>query len=316
VPTGAPVVHRSRHGRCTEVRSTHGRGMPPPPTYSTSSARAVGLTRARLRGPGFVRLAHDLFVRLDDAIDERERLRLLSQVLPDDAAFSHATAAALLGAPVDNPRRPHVVLPPRRVLPQRAELVVHSRQLEAPDVIVREGLRLTSGAQTFLDLAPASWPADLVAVGDALFRRGHMTAQSLDERLVRANRVRGVVRARTCAPLLSPLAMSRPESLIRYWLVASPLPDPSPQVPVHDRWGRVVAHGDLGYPEWRLLLEYEGRQHADSEQFGRDVDRYSLMAADGWLVLRFANRHVQGPTTIVDRTGRALISRGWRPEHT
>jgi hypothetical protein len=285
-----------------------------PPTYSTASARASGLTRARLRGPGFLRLAHDLFVRLDDAIDERERLRLLSTGLPDDAVFSHATAAALLGAPIDPPRRPHVALTPRRVLPQRAELVVHSRHLRAEDVLVHDGLRLTSGAQTLLDLAPVSRPEELVAVGDALLRNRYMTAESLDERLRRADRVRGVVRARACADLLSPLAMSRPESLLRYWLVTSPLPDPVPQVPVHDRWGRVVAHGDLGYPEWRLVLEYEGRQHADPEQFGRDVDRYSLMAADGWLVLRFATRHIQGPTAVVDRTGRALLSRGWRPD--
>ena len=61
-----------------------------------------------------------------------------------------------------------------------------------------------------------------------------------------------------------------------------------------------------------MALEYEGRQHADPDQFGRDVDRYSLMAADGWLVLRFAARHVEGPTAVVGRTRRALISRGWR----
>jgi hypothetical protein len=107
--------------------------------------------------------------------------------------------------------------------------------------------------------------------------------------------------------------MSRPESVMRYWLVRSDLPDPRPQVPVHDRWGRVVAHGDLGYPEWRVLLEYEGRQHAEGDQFARDVDRYSLMAADGWLVLRFAGRHIGGPSAVVERTRRALMSRGWRP---
>jgi hypothetical protein len=144
-------------------------------------------------------------------------------------------------------------------------------------------------------------------------RSGRVDGAGLARRLGRAARVRGVVRARECAPLLTPLAMSRPESLVRYWLVTSDLPDPVPQVPVHDRWGRVVAHGDLGYEEWKVLLEYEGRQHAEHEQFGRDVDRYSLMAADGWLVLRFAGRHVNRPTIVVDRTCRALMSRGWIP---
>jgi hypothetical protein len=36
------------------------------------------------------------------------------------------------------------------------------------------------------------------------------------------------------------------------------------------------------------------------------------MAADGWLTLRFAARHLGGPWTVVERTRRALRSRGWR----
>jgi very-short-patch-repair endonuclease len=108
--------------------------------------------------------------------------------------------------------------------------------------------------------------------------------------------------------------MSRRESWMRYWLLMSDLPAPEPQVAISDRWGRTVVHADLGYEEWKVALEYEGRQHADVDQFGRDIDRYSLMAADGWLVLRFADRHVGGPNAVVDRTRRALISRGWRPD--
>ena len=283
-----------------------------PPSYSAASARAAGLTRGRLRGSAFLRLAHDLVVRLDDAIDARERLRLLAAVLPPDAAYSHLTAAHLLGAHVDAPRRAHVALTPRRVLPQRPEFVVHARRLGPADVVEHEGLRVTSGAQTFLDLAQVLPPAELVAVGDALLAAEHLTAEALAERLDRAARVRGVVRARECGPMLSPKAMSRPESLIRYWLTVSDLPDPQPQVPVHDRWGRAVAHGDLGYAEWKVLLEYEGQQHATVEQFGSDIDRYSLMAADGWLTLRFAKRHLNRGT-VVDRTARTLMSRGWRP---
>jgi hypothetical protein len=283
-----------------------------PPTYSAASARAAGLTRGRLRNPAFVRLAHDLVVRLEDAVDPVERLQLLASVLPADAAYSHLTAAHLLGAHVDLARRAHVALTPRRVLPQRPEFIVHSRLLRPDDVVTHRGLRVTAGPQTFLDLAQHLPPPELVAVGDALLRSGHLTSGSLAARLSRADRVRGVVRARACAPLLSRLAMSRPESLMRYWLVTSELPAPQPQVLVHDGRGREVAHGDLGYEQWRVLLEYEGQQHAEREQFGSDIDRYSLMAADGWLVLRFAARHLHAGT-VVDRTRRALVSRGWRP---
>ena len=283
-----------------------------PQPYTAASARRAGLTRGRLRGPSFLRLSHDLVVRLDDAIDEPERLRLLATVLPPDAAYSHLTAAALLGTHVQAPRPAHVALTPRKVLPQRAEFTVHARRLRPEDVVGVDGLRVTSGAQTFLDLAQHLPPPDLVAVGDALLRSGHLTPGGLVDRLRRADRVRGVVRARACAPLLSPLAMSRPESLMRYWLVTSDLPDPVPQLGVRNRWGDVVAHGDLGYEKWRIALEYEGRQHAETEQFDRDVDRYSLMAAGGWLVLRFANRHLN-QWTVVERTRAALLSRGWHP---
>ena len=283
-----------------------------PPTYTAASARAAGLTRARLRGPRFVRLAHDFVARLDDAIDQRERLALLAGLLPPDAAYSHGTAAGLLGAHVDLPVRAHVAMTPRRVLPQRAEFVVHARRLTVEDVVVHQGLRTTSGPQMWLDLAERLPPHELVAVGDALMRGDHLPLDALTRRLERASRIRGVVRAREYAPLLTPRSMSRPESLVRYWLVTSDLPDPQPQVAIRDRWGRVVAHGDLGYEEWKVLLEYEGRQHAEAEQFGRDITRYSLMAADGWLVLRFAARHVESPTIVVDRTRRALTSRGWR----
>ena len=288
--------------------------MPPPEPFTVAAARAAGLTRGQLRRPEFVRLTHGVVVRLDDAIDEVERLRLLAGVLPQDAAFSHRTAAALLGASVDLPARPHVALTPRRVLPQHAGLVVHGRRLAPADVVEHDGVRVTSGAQTLLDLAPLLPPQELVAVGDALWRAGHLDPVRVAERLSRADRVRGVVRARACAPLLSPLAMSRPESVIRYWLATSDLPTPLPQVEVQDRHGRVVAHGDLGYSDWKVLLEYKGQQHAtDPDQFGRDVDRYSLMAAGGWLVLRFAKRHIGGPWTVVERTRAALLSRGWRP---
>ena len=71
-------------------------------------------------------------------------------------------------------------------------------------------------------------------------------------------------------------------------------------------------------PTW---VTPDGRWHsstrggnADRDQFGRDIDRYSLMAADGWLTLRFAARHVNGPRIVLDRTQGALVSRGWRPD--
>jgi hypothetical protein len=189
---------------------------------------------------------------------------------------------------------------------------VHVRALSPEDVVLRGGLSVTSGSQTLLDLS-AVLPADeLVAVGDALYRAGHLDRDTVGVRLGRAEGTRGIVRARHVAPLLTPLAASRPESLFRYWLTESELPDPRPQVPVFDRRGREVAHADLGYEEWKVALEYEGRQHAETKQFGRDLERYSLMAAGGWLLLRFGAPHLHRRSAVIDRVAGALRSRGAR----
>jgi hypothetical protein len=287
-------------------------GIPLPASYTWTAVRSAGVTRRQVDQDG-VRLGRGLYLSRAVEPDLIARCTAWVQVLPPDCAFSGVTAAVLLGAPLCEPTRLSVALTPRRVLPQHAGLVVHGRRLGSRDVVVHRGLRVTSGAQTFLDLAAALPPQELVAVGDALMRAGHLDDARLTERLARADRVRGVVRARTCAPLLTPLAQSRPESIVRYWVAVSDLPPAQPQVPVLDRRGRVVVHGDLGYSDWKIALEYEGRQHAQQEQFRRDVDRYSLMASGGWLVLRFAGQHLAGPGTVLQRTRGALLSRGWRP---
>lgn len=286
-------------------------GIPLEAAYTWSDARARGVTRAQIEAAG-IPVGRGLYISRAVEPDLGARCRAWGLLLPSDAAFAMGTAAALHGVA---PERDdvHVALRPRRVLPQHRGITVHIRALQDEDVVERAGLRMTSGAQTYLDMAASLAPHDLVPLGDALLRVEAMDGDGLARRLARADRTRGVVRARAWAPHLTGQSGSHRESTVRYWLLASDLPDPEVQIPIHDRWGREVAHADLGYGRWKVALEYEGRQHASGSQFDRDIDRYSLMAADGWLVLRFAGRHTGGPSLIVDRTRRALLSRGWTP---
>ncbi|MET0763649.1 MAG: hypothetical protein ABWY29_02210 [Blastococcus sp.] len=280
-------------------------------SYTRSAAIAAGLTRAGIRDDG-VRVTRGAYTSRAVPLTLRNACRAAVQVLPAGSVFSHATAAALLGAPVSHGWPLHVVVPPGAVRPQRRRVRVHVRGLLPEDVVVRGGLSITSGPQTLLDLSTALAPDELIGVGDALYRLGHLDHDSVHERLRRAEGVRGIALARHVAPLLTPLAASRPESLFRYWLTASDLPDPRPQVPVLDRWSREVAHVDLGYDEWKVGLEYEGRQHAETKQFGRDLERYSLMAAGGWLLLRFGAPHLHRRPAVIERVAGALRSRGAR----
>ncbi|SFP39143.1 hypothetical protein SAMN05660464_3047 [Geodermatophilus dictyosporus] len=279
------------------------------PVHTRQQARDDGSTRAQLRDDG-VRVSRGAYVSRSVPLSLHNACSALLAVLPAGVASSHRTAAALLGAPVPHGWPHEGCLPPGSYRLRRRRLLTHVRDLGPEDLTRRGSLPVTGGAQTWLDLAAVLPPPDLVAVGDALLRAGHLDPERLARRLARADGVRGVVRAREWAPLLTTESMSRPESVVRCLLIAGGLPHPPPQVEIHDRRGRVVAHSDLGWPRWRVAVEYEGRQHAERDRFGRDVDRYSLMAADGWLVVRYAAVHLRRPEVVVDRAARALRSRG------
>jgi len=282
-----------------------------PPVYTRARALAAGLTRTQLRDDG-VRVTRGAYASRAVPLSLTTACTTALLVLPTAAVFSHATAAALLGAPVPPAWPLAVSVPPGSPRPARARIRAHVRSLTDDDVIRHRGLPTTSGPQTWLDLASVLPAGELVAVGDALYRTGHLDAPRLRARLDRAGGARGIVLARALAPLLTRRAASRPESLVRHAVISGGLPEPEVQMPVVDRWGRVVAHADLGWSRWKVALEYEGRQHAEPEQFGRDIDRYSLMAADGWLVVRFAGRHLGRLDTVVARAAGALRSRGAR----
>ena len=282
-----------------------------PPHYTWAADRAAGLGPVQIRDDG-VLVTRGAYVSCALPLTVREACVAARAVLPAEAVFSHLTAAALLGAPVRQGWPLELSVPPGSYRPRRRRMRVHVRDLQDGDATEQFGVQATSGPQTWLDLASRLAAEELVAVGDALFRNGHLDADSLRRRLERAAGTRGILVARTLAPLLTPLAASRPESLVRYRLLASDLPNPEPQVPILDRWGREVAHADLGYSEWKVAIEYEGRQHADVCQFGLDLERYSLMSSTGWLLLRFGGSQLSRPSVIVDRVAGALRSRGAR----
>lgn len=292
-----------------------------PAVYSRRSALAAGMTWRTIRADG-VQVGRGAWLSCSVEPTLLATCCAWATTLPTTAAFGLHTAAALHGAPlVRPPARPQVVVPPGTTPPRHRGLVAVCRDLDPTDVVVlvhaESGaplVRVTSGARTWLDLAASTPDDELVAIGDALLRTGRMTGEQLTDLLARSDRVRGVRRARHRAPQLDGRAMSRPESLFRVWLIDSELPDPEIQPAITGRDGAEVAHNDLGWRRYGVRVEYEGDGHRSPEQFGRDIDRYTNMAADGELVLRFAKQHLRRRADVVDRCRRALLSRGWRPD--
>lgn len=64
-------------------------------------------------------------------------------------------------------------------------------------------------------------------------------------------------------------------------------PRPQTQVPVYNEYDVLIGRVDLGWPEYKIALEYEGRHHRMSrEKFDRDVRRFDEVIELGWIVIR------------------------------
>lgn len=105
------------------------------------------------------------------------------------------------------------------------------------------------------------------------------------------------------------------ESKLRLLLVRSGLPEPELNADLFDRRGTFLARLDMSYPQWKVAVEYDGRQHAsDPRQFEKDADRWEGIRREGWRLVRILNHHMQGPTPEAPQlVGEALWEAGWRP---
>lgn len=134
-------------------------------------------------------------------------------------------------------------------------------------------LPLTTAEDTFVDLAAELHLVDLVVLGDSLVKAGRTTPAALvaaaaavtGRRSAGARRAAGLVRSGVDSPM---------ESRLRMLVVLAGLPEPVVNHIEYDDLGRWVRPFDLSYPKARLAIEYDGRQHAQSQvQWERDVDR-------------------------------------------
>lgn len=125
------------------------------------------------------------------------------------------------------------------------------------------GLRVTTPARTFVDLGASLRVEDLVAVGDTLMRRDLADPYEIATVLTTRRHVPGVATARRALPLLDGRAESPRESRLRALVVLAGLPAPAPNGVIRDGDGQFLARGDLVYEELRIVIEYDGGDHAD-----------------------------------------------------
>ena len=287
--------------------------------FTTARAVAMGVGEGRLHGNDLDRPFHGVRMPRTTVPTVAARCRAYAVRMRPVEAFSHRTAATLHGLPVPWSAYPAievVVLGPHG-LPRSRGVRGHRADAATTAVVVIDGVRVVAPVDTWLQLAAGLGLRELVMIGDALVRRRRPLAVMGD--LVEAvSRHRG---RRGHRALVEALALVRPgtdspaETELRLDVVAFGLPEPVVNFDILDASGRRIAIGDLAYPGYRILVEYDGDHHrANPGQYARDVDRLDDLAHAGWRVIRF-NRSHRGirRTRRLERVRDALVAAGWKP---
>lgn len=269
--------------------------------------REAGLSARRLRA-GDLDRSYWGVRSAGPAAGVRERCLLLQRRMPDHAFFSHTTAALLVGIPVplawEADSVLHVAVKDPVRAPHARGLVGHRLRIEHGEISRRGGIRLTTAARTWCDLADMLTLPDLVAAGDHIihWRQPLATREQLELAVTSRIGRRGLKVLRRALQMLSDRAESPPESHLRVILLLAGFPEPRVNHTVTDRFGEFVGRTDLILDAEKIILEYQGDYHRPGKrQWRADMTRRSRLEALGWRVMELNADDLKDPVELVAR---------------
>lgn len=180
------------------------------------------------------------------------------------------------------PEKPHVLVPRKRNVPKRFRegVVLHRRDLHPDDVSAGIATSRELTLEQCLRLLPYD---EALVIADSALRHGEHATLARAAALVRG---RGQAQAAAVARDARAEAANPFESVARAICHAVPGLHVEPQVVISDQY--VWARPDLVDVRLELVIECESFEwHGNRAGFLKDIRRYSLLTASGWLVLRF-----------------------------
>lgn len=277
--------------------------------FCRRQALAAGITLSRLHSSRFVRIFNGVYVDAGIVITPAVRAEAALVPFGGRAYASHSSAARLLGLPIPTMPDEHVTVSDPRDRRPRPGIVCHVQPRAA--VAMADGVRVSTPEQAFVELATLLPLVDLVVVGDHAVRRGLTTLEKL-RRFCDLSPLPGVARARAAVAFVRERVDSPMETRLRMLLVLAGLPEPVVNMRVED--GAGLRRYDLCWPQCRLIVEYDGRQHAESiEQWTSDLGRREAIDDVGWRILVVTARDIYvHPERTVENIARVLRERGQR----
>ncbi|HEY3194180.1 MAG TPA: DUF559 domain-containing protein [Candidatus Dormibacteraeota bacterium] len=273
--------------------------------FTLADARRAGLSRWHLEGDSWRRIGPGTYVSTRFGETPLLKLEAASRRLPAEGAFSGFSAAWLHGLDVDPCDPVEVIIPKGFGVSARSGMVVRRSALTKREVLRVQGLRATSVLRTLLDICARVTLTEGVVIADMALHARLTTSRELASSLATYTGTPGVSALRSVALHVEPSAESPMETRLRMLLVLAGLPRPEAQVPIRDRWGRIIGRPDLYYQDARLGLEYDGGTHRDS--LAEDNRRQNRLLEAGVRLLRFTASDIfNAPEAVVALVRAAL----------
>lgn len=266
--------------------------------------------RGEVRRADHRRLSHGLYLPVRDSLSAQDEvlrdLRAWRLVLPDDACFTHVTAAYLRGWWLPKLPRFVPVFAATRLTsnsPRRAGLICSRLDRDDSHEVARS-LPVDVAGEVLLRAARDLALLDLVVMLDSALRLGDVTYADLEE--ICATGRPGVRQLRLAVSVSDPRSESAWESILRLFHHAVGI-DARPQTNLYDESGRWIARADLWLPNTRFVHEYDGSHHDRGSQ--RKVDLRRMRALnDGGFVRRgyVADDLINHPLAMLQEMDREL----------
>lgn len=192
----------------------------------------------------------------------------------------------------------------------RASVTVHSAELPASHVVVKDGIRLTSVARTVVDLSRTQSFRDGVVAADSALRDRKTTVPELYAVIAECVRWPGIRRARDVVEFSDHRAESALESIGRVVFRDYRLPAPELQVWVGGDLG-VIGRSDYFWPQYRTIAEADGAvKYGKPGRAIAQLDRDARLHDAGFEVVHFTWQQITMTPWQVPARIRAAFARG------
>jgi Protein of unknown function (DUF559) len=280
------------------------------PFVGTDALRARTLTDHELRRT-CTRVYRNVYLRRGVELSAESRAVAAWLWSGKEAVVAGNSAAALLGAKWVDARAPAELITGRKRPPPL--IITRNETLLAGETVLVNAIPVTSPSRTAFDLGRRQGLQTTVVRMDALARATGVTVAEVEVLIDIHRGARGLKQLRRVLPLVDAGAESPPETRTRLLVIAAGLPRPHTQIKVLNDWGRVLARIDMGWPEVKVGIEYDGSQHwTDSRVRTNDIDRAAELQRRGWILIRVSADLLRyRPDVVISRVREALRSRGW-----